>query len=464
VAFAQPPSYRSLLQRTETDYPPAFADAAPLLLRILAQSSDIRVAWWKRWLLPLGLHKLALRGQFARPGVRNADVLVTFFPARVDYRGLLLPAVETMIDRGARLLVALPPAIVAQDRAFGSATTFDLWAMASPGAYKSALERYRQLTSSIHAFATEWRLDGAQTASTKILFQGYCWQLELLAAALERSKPSAVLGLHYVENPGFIGALREHHDGSGNRAETFLLQHGVFSHAWGIHDFGGADKVLIWGPQSQREMAAFQDNAPPSTVVGYPRLQARAGEFQFEHHGQGGRVLVLGTNDLPERQLEALQLIAEGLPETEDRKVTYRPHPSEPAATYKSLVACGLLREQQIRRGGSLYEALAAADVVVGTTSTALPEAVNLGVPAIQVLPERFEFQWGVGAMATASSSEALTQVVDSVLRNPAERSALLERESMLARDLLGEPDGAAQRIADAVLEQFAQRRARRDS
>lgn len=452
-----PEQYFAFQQRIEHRYPEAFTDAAWQLHRIITGSPESRVTPWRRALLPFGLVKLALRGQLRLPEAELSDVLVTFFPARSDYWDLLAPAVEEASRRGARVSVALPPVVSSAPQPLGSAPAFKLSSFASPLLYGLARRREASLRAPLSDFVNEFGLDAEQRASALLLLQAYSWQLELLAAALRSIKPAVVLGIHFMLNPGFVGALREA-GRRGSRTPTLLLQHGVFSHTWETHDFIGADKVLVWGARAAAELDLFPGVKPQAKVVGNPRLEVLAALAKRVEPGSRQTLLVLGTNDTatPERQRDALRMVAEALPTTAARSVLYRPHPSEPREPYDELIASGAISEAQVQRAGTVHEALLRADLVVGTTSTTMLEAITLGVPAIQVLPERFEVDWHTAGMITASTPEQLTELALAILSSATSRSAALELERSLARDLLGEPAGAAKRIADAVLAELA--------
>jgi len=364
-----------------------------------------------------------------------------------------MPAVEEILRRSALVRVALPPATSVVGPKLGLAPVFELWAFASPRLYDRARKRFSGLHRSALDFAREFDLDAEQRAATQLVLQAYAWQLELFTAALSDVRPAVVLGIHFMLNPGFVGALRETEQ-LGARPTTLLLQHGFFSSAWETHDFIGADRVLLWGPRAASELAAFPGPTPQTTVVGNPRLEALARGLGRGEHGVRTTVLVLGTNDdtSPERQRDALFLVARGLAQSSTRSVLYRPHPAEPVKTYQDLIAQGLILEEQVRREGTVHEALMQADLVVGTTSTTILEAVSLGIPAIQVLPELFEVDWYANGMITASTPGSLAEVVDTIMTNPASRTAALELEVPVARAFLGESTGSARRIADAVM------------
>ncbi len=402
-----PEAFAAFRRELEADYPPLFADAAFLLQRLregeaplgLSAGSSPRMA-------PFALEKLALRGQARRPHAPPADVLASFFPGRPDYRDLMAPALAELRRRGQRVVVALPPRRELQGLDFGGAPRMALEPFAGPARYVAARAAYTRLHPDERRFAQRFGLAGDARAHLSIVLQASCWQHELFYAALRATGARAVFGLHFTLHPGFLGAVRRRRAETGAPSVT-LIQHGVFSHAWETHDFFGADRVLLWGAAAAEELAAFPGATPPVTLVGHPKLDAMRRAAAARAHSTGApRVLVLGTNGVEAREREAIVLAAEALPETATRQVRFRPHPREPRTTYEALIDRGVLRPGQIEADGDVYDAVLAADLVLGTQTTLLPEAVALGVPAAQLLPERFEVDWARRGLANASSRE----------------------------------------------------------
>jgi hypothetical protein len=100
------------------------------------------------------------------------------------------------------------------------------------------------------------------------------------------------------------------------------------------------------------------------------------------------------------------------------------------------------------------YDAVRGASVVVGTFSTLLPEAIALGVPAVQVVEDGADLWW-TGGMAAAASPADLRAVVARLVSDEAYRADVLAREAPTARAAFGEHARAASLAADAVLDEM---------
>lgn len=445
------PSFHELRSGLLDAYPLAFSDSAYLLWLILDGRPPMGLSPGSSpWLAPLALEKLALRGQLQRPAVPPAEVLVTHYPGRADYAPFLAPIVAELGRRGRSVAVALPPRSTALLEAYGPTPAFELHALAGAGPYARARAAFAAHGRGLNAFSAQHGLSARRRSYVSIVLQAYFWQSELFRLALRRTGARVVLGLHFMLHPGMRGAIRE----AGVR--TFFIQHGVFSRDWPTHDFHGADRVLLWSDESAAELRAFPQPLPDAVVTGSPKLEWLRTQRQKaagEQDAPAGvpRVLVLGTNGEGERDMRALRLAASALGEMSAARVTVRPHPAEPAERYRALVSEGLLRPEQLDHQPDVHASLRTASVVVGTQSTLLLEAVALGVPAVQLLPELLELNWAARGMPAASTASDLRALIEKLLSDPQASSAALTAARPIAESSFGRVEGAAARAADAV-------------
>ncbi len=426
-------------------YPPAFTHLAWQLYRLRRGESPVGPLRSRhRAFAPFTLEYLFAARRPPLPADRRAQVLVAFFPARPDYAGLLGPVAAELARRGLAVATLLPTE--AEDPGLPG-PALRLGSYAGPRAYAAARARWAALAGPARRFAARHGLDDARRAGLTLLLHNYAWQQATFGAALNDVRPRVVLGLHFMTDPGLRGGV-EAPRRSGARPRVVLLQHGLFSGDWPTHDFHGADLVMLWGEASRLELARFPD-APPAVVVGNPRLAgaAPAGE---PARGEGPVVLVAGTNGDPEVSRRALNTALAALTGLTGVTVRVRPHPREPRSVYAEAEASGLLTEAMLDLSPDPYASVRAASVVVGTASTLLPEAVALGVPAVQVVEGDAQVWW-TGGMAAASGEEDLRDVVTRLVADESYRAEVLAREAPTARAAFGDPDRAASLAADAV-------------
>jgi hypothetical protein len=429
-------------------YPPAFAHLAWQLYRLTRGDSPVGpLRARQRAFAPFTLEYLFAAPRPPLPEDRRADVLVTFFPARPDYAGLLAPVAAELTRRGVAVGTLLPtesadPGLPGPALRLGS--------YAGPRAYAAARARWAVLTGHARRFAARHGLDAEGRAALALLLHNYAWQEATSRAALEDVRPRVVLGLHFMTDPGLRAGVETTR--ARPRPRVVLLQHGLFSGEWPTHDFHGADLVMLWGEASREELARFPD-PPAAVVVGNPRL-AGAGRVGPATVDDAPVVLVAGTNGDPEVSRRALSTALGALRELPGVRVRVRPHPREPRSVYEGARADGLLTDDMLDASPDPYDAVRGASVVVGTFSTLLPEAIALGVPAVQVVEDGADLWW-TGGMAAAASPADLRAVVARLVSDEAYRADVLAREAPTARAAFGEPARAASLAADAVLDEM---------
>jgi hypothetical protein len=436
------------------------------LLRRIAAGEDLFGLAARRWRTasPLVLEGRALRAGVGGGASEPFDVLISHLPARADYADLLYPAAADL--RGMGLTVgALVPAASRRELAPlvpSGVRALPVERYGGLGRYLVARRAFARLLPTFRTWSERHDLDATGRRSVAVLLQAYAWERSLFESLLRRHRPRAVLGLHMQLHPGLTGAVRAWRS-AGSPLTVLLIQHGVFSHTWGEHDFAGADRVLTWGEHFSDELAAFGSDAPPSLVVGNPKLERLAASFSPSPRPAGGRlrVLYLSTNGVDVDERAAVDFVIRSLPPAEGLDVRYRPHPDEPLQKFHDRIADGALHpDQLLPASGDPYRLLADADVVIGSQTTLLPEAVALGIPAIQVLPERFDLGWTDLGLLGVEVDGDLASVVRALAHERPERRAAIAGAEPLVRRMFGRSEGASRRVAEAVASVVGERRA----
>lgn len=464
----------------EAHYPASFVDAGHLLRRAvegedLYQLDARRSSFLMRWFLESRALKLLRdrrvvdRRPHSTPArqarATSYDVLGLLLPARRDYTVLIAPSLQELRRRGRRVAVIAENAASLDPRLLKGLDVFSLEEWATLRTYRLARARYGRLAVDRVRLERLYDLGQPERRNVALTLQAQAWQQQAFAALLAALEPRAIVGLQFTLFPGVATALREHRS-AGGATFVFLIQHGVFSGAWPEHDFRGADLLLTWGRYFSDELASFPGPHPPSAVVGHPRLEELANSMPttresgsdaaYPDASRRYRILYLGTNGVEADDTAAVQLVARSLSDTERLDVRYRPHPNEPMRKYEELVASGQLRAEQVVRDSDSYHELLQADLVLGTQTTMLPEALALGIPAIQVCPERFKVDWHMHGMASASEPIALERLVRAVLSEPEVRRSLLEAGKTLADRMFSDPRGVTERLASTIESRLA--------
>jgi predicted glycosyltransferase len=195
-------------------------------------------------------------------------------------------------------------------------------------------------------------------------------------------------------------------------------------------------------------------------AVGHPRLEAMLLSRHNTHKDRANdvgtssgrhRVVFLGTNGVEADDTAAIELVAEAFQHDASIDLRFLPHPNEPRTKYERLVSSRLIEPDQVVTGGSTYQQVLEAALVLGTQTTMLPESLALGIPVIQVLPERFSVDWQRQGMATASDVDSLQTAARAVLSDPDVKKHLLVNSSALVERMFGDSHGVTDRIIEHV-------------
>jgi hypothetical protein len=219
---------------------------------------------------------------------------------------------------------------------------------------------------------------------------------------------------------------------------------------------------LIWGPEQERLYSAGESPVSFRTrLTGNPYFDRYAGRRRARK-GPVKRVLLLThpvaqttalSSDLdPARYATRAAAVLAGFPKLE---VTVRLHPSESVAYYRNLLA-PLLPAAKIVKGGPIVDCLESSDLVVGSFSTVLMEAMLLGLPVAALnfsrdaFPPPFDGRWGIPLLRTP---EELDKLLRDAARDPETfRRELCARHEEVLERFAGRVDGhAAERVAEAL-------------
>lgn len=392
----------------------------------------------------------------------KSSILVPFVPCRRDYQGFIYPVTRILAKQ------SVTTTIFVSKTKFQSEISPELFAESyflfaedfqTLDVYRWAKAHYRRLTAAIKNLCIELRLDSRQCQDTKMFFQNYFREKIIFQKVLENVHPSLLYGIHYMLNPGYLAAIDEAKV-RGCRFKNILVQHGVFSEA-GFHDFKGADHVILWGKYFETVLQNI-DNVPipPSRVIGNPKLEVQLSRLQRKQKAQSKSgektILFASTPDTAlsgDGNAKALQLFVHTVNNLGQQRIIYKLHPSEDRRPYDHYAQKGLIELGQVVENVSIYDLIDMADVVVGTQSTVLPEAIALGRPVIQLLPDRCQTDWLQYGLMVASTERELCEQIRLTTECPDHRELVLQNEQKLARAMFGNLEGSSRRIADYLKE-----------
>ena len=329
----------------------------------------------------------------------------------------------------------------------------------SPRRYYMARNHYSKLKPAIEDLCAALKLGKGQVAATRTFFQTYCMDKALFRVVLEKTQPRLLYGFHYVSHPGYLAAIDEA-KADGRQIANILIQHGVFN-AGGFHDFKGADCVIVWGRYFETVLRSIDRiPIPPLKVISNPKLEVQLSRLRPKQKAKSKlakkTILFASTPDTAfsgDGNAKALRLFAGAVSRLEQWQTIYKLHPAEDLENYGSLIRNGLIEPGQVLKDVSVHDLIGAADVVVGTQTTVLPEAIALGKPAIQLLPGLWQTDWPQYGLVAVSSEEELLKELHRILELPAYSEAVLAKERQLSEAMFGKIEGASARVADFLTE-----------
>jgi hypothetical protein len=214
---------------------------------------------------------------------------------------------------------------------------------------------------------------------------------------------------------------------------TFTLVHGVLDEGAVGYLPVLADRVLCWGEIQRRQFIAAGEPPEKVIVAGCPRLTRELGVTAAEGRARlglpaDGSVVMLGTAPVCRRDCLAMaELFCEGLARLEGVSAIVRLHPSERLETYEPVMQ----RYPRVRfctnSDATLDEALAAAEIVVVSSSGLGADALLKG--RMTVVLDLPPLALGFGAeliehagCRRATTAEGLASAIRDLLTNPSER------------------------------------------
>jgi len=320
--------------------------------------------------------------------------------------------------------------------------------------YAAANRRYAALKEDIEDLCDAVGLTAIERYNTHRFFEKYCYDAEIFERLLTAAEPRLLYAVQYNSNRGYLKAIEAYE--RERNLTSVVVQHGAFRENY-YHPFAGADHAILWGEHFKELLETIDTPPQPDNVhlLGNPNLEYKRAQVEATWSTNVDSPTVLYASTGSPFGEKALTMFAEVAASFDDIRVRYKPHPHGEAAKYDPLVERGLITDAQLRPDGDIYELVAAADVVFGTQTSVLPEALVFDTPAIQVLPDDSTEAWREYGLRSVSTAAELESELERLLTEDKYVQHLLDAERELERKLFGEVDGSAQRIA-ALLESLA--------
>ncbi|MBI4061664.1 MAG: hypothetical protein HY403_09565 [Elusimicrobia bacterium] len=298
-------------------------------------------------------------------------------------------------------------------------------------------------------------------------------QLEPLAWACSRLErhwredPPALVLLPADATPlqGLLVSLARRHD-----VPSVLVSHGLPMDYYHPLSDTTSSHLVVWGPEQKKLHLLHNTEAKQEVIVcGNPYFDKYASLRGGKAPSEMKKILVLscGLDEFsmlscrldPERYITTLIPILLKAPELD---VTVKLHPSESLDYYRALLApyAGRLR---IVQDSSIAAHLAQADLVIGSMTTVLMEAMLLDKPILcvnltrKLYPSPFNEEWGLPPIKSAAEFES---ALERMRRDPGDfRRAAVKSYPRILERFAGPTDGSANARLLAELVRLSARR-----
>lgn len=291
----------------------------------------------------------------------------------------------------------------------------------------------------------------------KIFFQNYALDKEMTFSFLNHMKPKCIYGIHYISNPGCLDAINS----LNNKPVNVLIQHGFFSleerFEERFNDYKGADLVFLWGKYHQQILNDSYD-VRPSIVLGNPKLEEALTKIEREktearlRKSDMLKILYVCSPYLKDQLNKECLDIFINATKDQNFKITYKLHPIESIKDYKYYFKERLIFPEQLVLEDNILPIINQSDIIVGTTSTSLYEAMVFMKPVVKVLPPYCKNDWEKLGLPFANSSSDLKIVIFRLRHELKFYEEVLSKEADLVQDYFNGIKGSSSRIAEYLV------------
>jgi hypothetical protein len=227
-----------------------------------------------------------------------------------------------------------------------------------------------------------------------------------------------------------------------------------------------SDRLAASGDFLARILARHGFSSPQCVVTGQPRydtLWSQQGSDTMrsarERLGLDARAFYVLFATQPMLDHSYQQQVVRSVLAVPDARMLFRPHPSQPPASYRDLVEDLPAERLCVQRAADIFDLVLAANVLITHSSTVVLEAAIVKRPVITAnftgLPDLVPFA-ALGLATDAPTPAALTAIVGQLASAHREHlaSATSHRVERALADLVGPADGlAGERVAALIRE-----------
>jgi hypothetical protein len=322
------------------------------------------------------LSKINLKNTNVKPSnikkLHKSEILVPFFPYRLDYELFIYPIVNELLKFDLRITLVIPREALSSRNLKSLTGNLQIVIyedlIADFQVYKEASILLKERLKHIE---NRYKEKGHNSLLKNIIVN-YAFDYVVAEKLIKKVSPKIVYGIHFVLNPGWLDVFNKYN------IKVHLIQHGFFNGDY--HDFIGSDLVYLWGEYHQKRLNKM-DPSIKSLVTGNPKLFIIKQMYKIEELKNNKKLYILfvssghtfNNKKLYNITLNAIKVIKQL--NDPNLILRYKLHPSERIDDYKAWLEKSILTRDEIVDTNSVYEYLFQADIVIGAISTVLNEA-----------------------------------------------------------------------------------------
>ena len=289
----------------------------------------------------------------------------------------------------------------------------------------------------------------------KIFFQKYALDKEATFSFLNHIKPKCIYGIQYIANPGYLDAINS----LNNKPIKVEIQHGFInsnSKCRLKNYFKRAGVQILWSKYYQR---IFHDlfGVRDSIVLGNPKLEEALTKIEREkmearlRKSDMSKILYVCSPLKSQLYKECLDIFINA---TKDQnfKITYKLHPGESKKEYKYYFKEKLISPEQLVLDDDILPIINQSDIIIGSNSTSLYEAMAFMKPVVKVLPPYCKNDWEKLGLLFANNSLDLKRIIFRLRHELNFYKEILSKEADFVQYYFNGIKGSSSRIAEYLV------------
>lgn len=393
-----------------------------------------------------------------KKNIDNTDLLIPFMPCRSDYQEFIFPISDRLSRSGVDITVLAPHERYSQevDKSRSQGSDIDFFGkFFTKERLRMAKTEYTDIENNLRHLSKDLSLSFRDQTRLLTFFQNLYIDKHTFLRALQLHDPSVIYSIHFIGNPGYLSAIREYK--RSNQLIVILIQHGAFE-SGDFHDFNGADEVILWGKIYKKKLNNIpHSDAVDAVSIGNPKLQIKKNKLT---NNTKQTQTILFASSPADYNTEAISILLDSV--EEDWNLIFKPHPSTDDDTFKQHFRDQSINPSTVMTRKSIYKLIMSSDVVVGTVSTTLLEAIYLGTPSIQLFSDkkkknriqkskkdRSEF------MMSSSNALDLNQKLKYILSDKNNQETILRSQQQQVQHIFGNTDTAITKITNHLYNNY---------